>query len=163
PRYLDASASFRFEQLGRLLTRDAYRHVVRHDPFAAALGHLRRFDDDWLSGLQYWDLQAYLPLDILTKVDRMSMAHSLEARPPLLDHKLVELAARIPSRLRMRFGVTKYMFKQAVRGLLPDGIVDRPKRGFAVPLARWFRGELAGFARDILLSRACRQRGLFQA
>ena len=100
--------------------------------------------DDWLSAVQYRDLQTYLPLDILTKVDRMTMAHSIEARPPLLDHRLVEFAATIPARFRLRDGTTKYLLKQAMRGILPDGIIDRPKQGFAVPLARWFRGELAG-------------------
>ena len=111
--------------------------------------------------IQYRDLHHYLPLDILTKVDRMTMAHSLEARPPLLDHKLVEFAATIPARFRLNGGTTKYLFKQAMRGMLPDAIIDRQKHGFAVPLARWFRGELAGFARDVLLSDTCRQRGIF--
>ena len=110
---------------------------------------------------QYCDLHTYLPLDILTKVDRMTMAHSIEARPPLLDHRLVEFAARIPSHMRLRENTTKYLLKQAMRGVLPDEIIDRKKQGFAVPLARWFRGELLGFARDILLSDTCRQRGIF--
>src|SRR5581483_575221 len=95
-----------------------------------------------------------------TKVDRMTMAHSLEARPPLLDHKLVEFAATVPARFRLRNGTTKYLFKRAMRGLLPDSIIDRQKHGFAVPLARWFRGELADFARDLLLSPTARQRGI---
>src|SRR5688572_33332726 len=116
--------------------------------------------DDWLAAVQYRDLHTYLPLDILTKVDRMTMAHSLEARPPLLDHKLVEFAATIPARFRVNGGTTKYLFKQAMRGVLPDSIIDRPKQGFAVPIARWFRGALAGFARDVLLSDTCRQRGI---
>ena len=115
---------------------------------------------DWISAVQYSDLQTYLPLDVLTKVDRMTMAHSIEARPPLLDHRLVEFAATIPSRLRLRDGTTKYLLKQAMRGILPDEIIDRPKQGFAVPLARWFRGPLAEFAHDVLLSDNCRQRGL---
>ncbi len=67
----------------------------------------------------------------------------------------------MPSRFRFRDGTTKYLFKQAMRGVLPDGIIDRPKHGFAVPLARWFRGELAGFARDVLLSQTSRERGVF--
>ena len=116
---------------------------------------------DWLSGLQYWDLNGYLPLDILTKVDRMSMAHSIEVRVPLLDHKLVEFAATIPPDLKLRNGTTKYIFKQAMRGILPDEVIDRPKQGFAVPLAHWFRGQLNGFIRDLLLSDTVRQRGIF--
>jgi asparagine synthase (glutamine-hydrolysing) len=117
---------------------------------------------DWLSALQYRDLNHYLPLDILTKVDRMTMAHSLEARPPLLDHKLVEFAATIPARFRLKDGTTKYLFKKAFRGVLPDQIINRQKQGFAVPLAHWFRGELAGFARDVLQSQTARERGIFQ-
>jgi asparagine synthase (glutamine-hydrolysing) len=92
----------------------------------------------------------------------MTMAHSIEARPPLLDHKLVEFAATVPAHMRLRGGTTKYLLKRAMRGILPDGIIDRPKQGFAVPLAQWFRGELAGFARDLLLSATCRQRGFFK-
>ena len=93
----------------------------------------------------------------------MTMAHSLEARPPLLDHRIVEFAATVPARFRLRGGTTKYLFKQALRGVLPDAIIDRPKHGFAVPLAHWLRGDLAAFARDVLLSASSRQRGIFDA
>jgi asparagine synthase (glutamine-hydrolysing) len=160
-RYLDASTLFRAEDMRKLFRADAYEQIARFDPWADSLGHLRGMDGDWLSAIQYCDLNTYLPLDILTKVDRMTMAHSIEARPPLLDHKLVEFAARVPARLRLRDGATKYLLKRAMRGVLPDDIIDRPKQGFAVPLARWFRGELAGFTRDLLFSDTCRQRGLF--
>jgi asparagine synthase (glutamine-hydrolysing) len=126
---------------------------------AASRSHLTG-GRDWISAVQYGDLQTYLPLDVLTKVDRMTMAHSVEARPPLLDHRLVEFAATIPARFRLRGGTTKYLLKQAMRGILPDEIIDRKKQGFAVPLAKWFRGPLAGFARDVLLSDSCRRRGV---
>jgi asparagine synthase (glutamine-hydrolysing) len=161
-RYLDASTLFRGQQLRKLFQDDAYEQMSAHNPWANAQECLDRSDLDGLSALQYCDLNTYLPLDILTKVDRMAMAHSLEARPPLLDHKLVEFAARIPARFRIHNGSTKYLFKQAMRGLLPDDIIDRPKHGFAVPLASWFRGELAGFARELLCSDRSRQRGLFK-
>jgi asparagine synthase (glutamine-hydrolysing) len=161
-RYLDASTLFRAAQLRKIFQPDAYEQISAHDPWAHALDCLDRDGCDGLSALQYCDLNTYLPLDILTKVDRMAMAHSLEARPPLLDHKLVEFAATIPSRFRISNGSTKYLFKQAMRGLLPDDIIDRPKHGFAIPLARWFRGELAGFARELLCSERSRQRGLFR-
>jgi len=118
---------------------------------------------DALSRLQDLDLRTYLPGDILTKVDRMSMAHSLETRVPLLDHKLVEFAATIPPRFRLRGGTTKYIFKRAMRGILPDEIIDRPKHGFAVPLGRWFRGRLRSVVQDLLLSERCRARGIFNA
>jgi asparagine synthase (glutamine-hydrolysing) len=160
-RYLDASTMFRRDDLRRLFNPDAFTRLAQHDPLRESLDALKHAGGDWLSAIQYRDLHTYLPLDILTKVDRMTMAHSLEARPPLLDHKLVEFAATIPSRFRLRDGTTKYIFKQAMRGLLPDSIIDRQKHGFAVPIARWFRGELAGFTRDLLLSGTCRQRGFF--
>ena len=92
----------------------------------------------------------------------MTMAHSIEARPPLLDHKFVEFAATIPAKFRLNGRDTKYIFKKAMRGILPDSIIDRQKHGFAVPLAHWFRGDLQGFARDVLLSPTCRDRGIFE-
>ena len=161
-RYLDASTMFASDQLRKLFRPAAFDQIARHDTWAQSLALLSRDgDDDWLSAVQYRDLHTYLPLDILTKVDRMTMAHSLEARPPLLDHKLVEFAATVPARFRLRDGTTKYLFKQALRGVLPDNIIDRTKHGFAVPLAHWFRTDLAGFARDLLVSDTCRQRGFF--
>ena len=109
------------------------------------------------------DLKNYLPLDILTKVDRMSMAHSIEARVPLLDHKLVEFAAAIPPDMQIRNGRTKHLFKSALKGTLGDDILDRPKQGFGVPLSSWFRGSLDNFSRDVLLSSRSRQRGIFNS
>jgi asparagine synthase (glutamine-hydrolysing) len=160
-RYLDASMMFRSDDMQRLLRPETYRRLQRYDPLAESLDALARHHGDWLAAVQYRDLHTYLPLDILTKVDRATMAHSLEARPPLLDHRLAEFAATIPARYRLRGGTTKYLFKQALRGVLPDSIIDRPKHGFAVPIASWLRGELADFARSLLLSTASRQRGVF--
>jgi asparagine synthase (glutamine-hydrolysing) len=161
-RYLDASSLFHTDEFPRLFRRGALEQLLHHDPTADALCAPGNGGSDWLSAIQYRDLNRYLPLDILTKVDRMTMAYSLEARPPLLDHPLVEFAATIPARFRLRGGTTKYLFKRAMRGWLPDDIIDRQKHGFAVPLADWFRGDLAGFARDLLLSDTCRQRGIFE-
>lgn len=97
---------------------------------------------DFLTRLTLVDLQSYLPGDILTKVDRMSMAVSLEARVPLLDHPLVEFAVSLPSALKVRDGTGKWIFRRAIEGLVPDAVFRRPKQGFAVPLAAWFRGDL---------------------
>src|SRR5262249_13692712 len=86
------------------------------------------------------------------KVDITTMAHSLEARSPLLDHHLVEWAAGLPAHLKVRRGKTKYLFRQAVRPWLPDSVINRPKMGFGVPLGPWLRGELREFAWDTLTS-----------
>ena len=158
---MDAQLLFHADETRRLFKRDAFEQIAPHDPWAASLPLMRHGGGDWLAAAQYRDIHTYLPLDILTKVDRMTMAHSLEARPPLLDHKLVEFAATVPAKFRLHDGTTKYLFKQAMRGILPDQIIDRQKHGFAVPLAQWFRGDLANFARDLLLSNTCRQRGIF--
>jgi asparagine synthase (glutamine-hydrolysing) len=97
---------------------------------------------DLLAQMTAVDLTTYLPGDILTKVDRMSMSVSLEARVPLLDHHIVEFAASLPSRLKHRDGVGKWILRQAINGLVPGRVLSHPKRGFGVPLARWFRDEL---------------------
>jgi asparagine synthase (glutamine-hydrolysing) len=160
-RYLDASTLFRLDQKKRLFQPGALEMLMKSDPCPEAAEYLAGMNGHWLSALQYLDLKSYLPLDILTKVDRMSMTHSIEARVPLLDHKLVEFAATIPPELQLRSGTTKYIFKQAMRGILPDEIIDRPKHGFAIPLGRWFRGQLSAFIRELLLSETSRRRGIF--
>ena len=160
-RYLDSVTLFRKLEQQELLAPDLFEQVSKSDPWTAWVAIHRSSDAPWLSVLQYSDLQGYLPLDILTKVDRMTMAHSIEARPPLLDHKLVEFAATIPASMTLHGQTTKYLFKRALRGRLPDSIIDRPKQGFDVPLAHWFRGSWSDYVRDILLSDTCRQRGIF--
>jgi len=107
---------------------------------------------DHLSRLQYLDIKTYLTDDILVKVDRASMANSLEVRCPILDHKFMELAARIPSSLKLKEGQGKYIFKKSLKALLPKEILERRKQGFAVPLVAWFRGELKPMAAESLLS-----------
>ena len=159
-RYLDAGAFFRQRQLRELFHGDVLSQMCTEDPLDDARLRLQRHTGHWLSAAQDLDLHHYLPLDILTKVDRMSMAHSLEVRVPLLDHKLVEFAATIPPELHLKGSSGKRIFKKAMRGILPDAVIDRPKRGFAVPLSFWFRGELEGFARELLLSRRCSERNM---
>jgi len=102
-----------------------------------------------LDRAQYADLTFWLPGDILTMVDRTSMAVSLEASEPLLDHRLIEFAARLPERLRVRGAQGKWLMKQAMRRYLPDEILFRPKQGFVLPIAQWLRGPLAPAARGI--------------
>ncbi len=97
-----------------------------------------------LSVIQYIDMMTYLPGDILTKVDRTSMACSLEVRVPILDHKFVEWGLRLSPDDRISDGQTKAIFKKAIRGFLPDEVIDRPKRGFIVPVGEWMRHSMAG-------------------
>jgi asparagine synthase (glutamine-hydrolysing) len=106
-----------------------------------------------------YDLKTYLPNDILTKVDRMSMLTSIEARVPLLDHRLVELAARIPSRLKIRDGVAKYILKRVIAPYLPPEVVQKGKQGFSVPLGTWLRTVLKDDVLDTL--RGGNRHGLF--
>jgi asparagine synthase (glutamine-hydrolysing) len=160
-RYLDGSTLFRADEKRKLFRKEVRELLSGYNPWQHGLDLLGRCTGSWLSAIQQFDLACYLPLDILTKVDRMSMAHSIETRAPLLDHKLVEFAATIPPDLKVRGSATKVLFKRAMRGLLPDEIIDRPKRGFAIPLGHWFRGGLGNFVRDLLLSDRSRSRGIF--
>jgi asparagine synthase (glutamine-hydrolysing) len=116
---------------------------------------------DFLSRTTFVDLMTYLPCDLLTKVDIASMAHSLEVRAPFLDHKVVELAVGMPVSLKMRGLKTKYILKKAFADMLPKEIVGRRKMGFGVPISRWFRTELAGFVRHLLLDEKTISRGYF--
>ena len=112
-----------------------------------------------LSRLQHWDQRHYLPDDILVKVDRATMAHSLEARCPLLDHRVIELAAAQPASEHGSAHATKRLFKKVIAPWVPPEVLGRPKRGFGVPLRRWFHEGLIGWARDILVDPRTRQRG----
>ncbi len=110
----------------------------------------------------YLDSKIYLPDDLLTKVDRMSMMHSLEVRVPLLDHKLVELACSIPFSLKLKGGTTKYILKQAMRSLLPPKVLEQRKQGFSIPIQHWFRNELHAFAKKVLTSQSSLSRRYFR-
>jgi len=110
-----------------------------------------------------FDFETYLPEDCLVKVDRMSMAHSIESRVPLLDHLVVEFAASLPASLKMPGGRLKHLLKTLAFSLVPREILDRPKQGFGVPIGHWFRGELREAFGDILGSTLTRQRGYFNA
>jgi len=162
-RYRRLVAYQRRETLRRLLSDDLAalaRSAASADTFARLVA--RSGAPDYLTALQYIDVHTYLPGDILTKVDLTSMAVSLESRVPLLDHKLMEFVATIPSSLKLRNGTGKYLLKRAMATSLPVEILTRRKMGFGVPLAAWFRGELRDMTRDVLLSPAARQRGLFR-
>ena len=108
------------------------------------------------------DTQSYLPDDLLAKVDIATMAHSLEARSPFLDHEVMEFAASLPQALKLHYGAKKVGLREAMRGYVPDAILDAPKRGFQPPLADWLRGELRELAGDALLDGTARGRGFFR-
>ena len=116
-----------------------------------------------LDRAQYADLKFWMPGDILTKVDRTSMAVGLEAREPLLDHRLVEFAAGLPHRMRIRGGQGKWLLKHTMRRYLPDSILFRPKQGFVTPIAAWLRGPLASEARAISNSATIARTGWFDS
>ena len=137
----DALFSDRFKaELAGYTAQEVFnRHAVQADT------------DDPLALIQYLDYKTYLVGDINTKVDRASMAHSLEVREPLMDHELVEWLATLPTRQKMKGQESKYILKKAMESYLPSDVLYRPKMGFAVPLARWFRGPLRQRVRDALL------------
>lgn len=117
--------------------------------------------DSPLSLVQYLDLKTYLPGDILTKVDRASMAHALEVRVPLMDHQLVEWMAGLSPELKLKGREGKYIFKKSLENYLPNDILYRPKMGFSIPLDAWFKGPLKNKAREALLGETMSQCGLF--
>jgi asparagine synthase (glutamine-hydrolysing) len=108
------------------------------------------------------DVMTYLPNDLLVKVDIATMAVSLEARSPFLDHQVMEFAASLPEKFKLRGLTTKYLLKRMLKQLLPAENLDRRKMGFGVPLGHWFRGRLQSFLRETLLSEASLKRGLFK-
>ena len=114
-----------------------------------------------LDRAQYADMMIALPGDILTKVDRMSMAVSLEAREPLLDHHLVEFAATLPANMRVRGSTGKWLMKKSLERTLPRDILYRQKMGFVTPISRWFRGPLAAEARALAASPTLAATGWF--
>ncbi|MHB8893953.1 MAG: asparagine synthase (glutamine-hydrolyzing) [Candidatus Geothermincolia bacterium] len=141
------------------------------DGFKASLGEERVEDlvgsyyqrvqgRDVLSRMLYVDTKTWLPEDLLIKADKMTMAASVELRVPFLDHKLVEFAATLPSRMKLRRSCSKYIFKKYAETMLPREIVHRPKRGFPVPLEQWLKKDLVEYARDILFDRRTTQRGI---
>ncbi len=117
---------------------------------------------DFLEQLLYVDINSYLPEDLLVKMDIATMANSLEARVPFLDHQLMEFIATIPPRLKLKGTVTKYILKQAFSDFLPHPILTRGKMGFGVPVSRWFRNELKEYVHEILLDSRTLNRGYFK-
>ncbi|MCU1281942.1 MAG: Asparagine synthase, glutamine-hydrolyzing, partial [bacterium] len=164
-RHVDGDSLFQEPMKQRLLGPELRAELMRRDVDALAstwdrVALLDGAPGDLLKRLMYLDTMTYLPLDILTKVDRMTMAHSLEARPPLLDHTLVERIFGLQSSLKLApDGTKKSIFKKAVADLLPPEILARPKRGFGVPIKKWLRGALQAPMHDLLGDRRFVERG----
>jgi asparagine synthase (glutamine-hydrolysing) len=152
---------------------DAYRHTLYQSDFLHSLNGShnvqafleRQFEQarnlDFLAQSQYADIKTYLVDDILVKVDRMSMAASLEARVPLLDHRLIEFALNLPDPMRIRFRRTKVIFRKAMQGILPPKIIEKHKQGFSIPIKHWLRGPLKPMMTDLLSPDIIRKRGYF--
>jgi len=147
----------------RLCTEDfLFRVQAAADPADLVMDAYEASDaQHFTDATMYVDVETYLPGDILVKVDIATMAHGLEARSPFLDHEVMEFAATLPVELKLRGHEKKYLLRRAARHLVPDLLLDRPKKGFSVPLAGWFREELRDMAFDVLLSRAAADRGIF--
>jgi asparagine synthase (glutamine-hydrolysing) len=144
---------FRRDVWNDLVTGEFKRETRDYDPADITRAHYKNADtDDHLSSILYTDIKTYLPGDILVKVDRMSMANSLETRAPLLDYRVVEYAAQIPAALKLHGKEKKYILKKAFERMLPDDILYRKKMGFSVPLAEWLRGEVRPLADGIFHS-----------
>jgi asparagine synthase (glutamine-hydrolysing) len=151
--YFYSVAGIKPELKKLLLSRDFRKLLNGYDSVGLFEDFYNRHPQaDHLSRLQYLDIKTYLVEDILVKVDRASMANSLEVRCPILDHKFMELVTRIPSSLKLKGARGKYIFKKALSSLLPRDVLTRQKQGFAVPLAIWFRNELKELSGDLLLS-----------
>jgi asparagine synthase (glutamine-hydrolysing) len=164
-RYLDSISTFTSLTRPSLYSQEFQSQLRARDEM---LWQFRAYAEQVRTGnpvdpLLYLDSKTYLPGDILTKVDRMSMAVSLEARVPLLDQNLLEFVTRIPAALKLKKLTTKYIFKRAVRGLIPDEILDRPKQGFGMPISLWINSELKDRIRETVTGSRARERGYFES
>jgi asparagine synthase (glutamine-hydrolysing) len=159
--YLDNFAVFSREQQGGLLSADLRSRLTTQNPYATAMQLLAGSDaKSLLDRLLYVDTKTYLH-ELLMKQDQMSMAASIESRVPFLDHPLVEFTARLPERLKIRGGTTKYILREAMRDVLPAEILTRGKMGFPVPVGAWLRGPYRRIVDALVLSPRALERGLF--
>jgi asparagine synthase (glutamine-hydrolysing) len=160
--YFHSVCVLRGPMRARLFSDALKRELAGYDAQQVFDDHASRAGtDDPLALIQYLDLKTYLVGDINTKVDRASMAHSLEVREPLMDHPLVEWLASLPSNLKVRGREGKFLLKKAMEPMLPEDVLYRPKMGFSVPLARWFRGPLKQRVRDAVLGERLASTGWF--
>jgi len=154
---------FGFELRDSLYTAEFKHQLSGHTPIDPLKKCISDADgtnevDKWL----YIDIKNYLPNDILTKVDVATMMNSLEARSPFLDYQLLEYAARIPSKLKLKFGIQKYLLKKLAEKLIPHDIIYRPKQGFSIPLRSWIMDNFKLLIEAILFSDRALKRGYFK-
>jgi len=161
-RYGNWLATFTEDAKAELLepsVRSMTDHFDAYDSYRLYYNRFPRFDT--VNRMLYTDLKAWLPDTYLEKIDKATMAVSLEGRVPFLDHRLVEYAFRLPGRWKVRGKTTKYLLKKALEGVLPASTLHKPKHGFAVPVDEWFRGRLKNFASDVLLDHSAQRSGYF--
>ena len=162
--YFHSVSIIRDDQRAQLLSPEVRRDLQGYQAAQVMRDHARRAPrTDALSLVQYLDIKTYLPGDILVKVDRASMAHSLEVRVPMLDYTLIDWAFSLPADVKLRGAEGKYILKKSLEPYLPNDVLYRKKMGFAVPVARWFRGPLRAKVRSTLLSGPVAESGLFQS
>ena len=163
-RYARWNAHFFPADRQQLYTEDFQDRLAFSDPEGL---FVKVFTETTTDNCTDWALEAdvalYLVDDLLVKMDRATMAHSLEARSPFLDHELMEFAASLPTHFKLAGSETKAILKASLRGMIPDSLLDRPKMGFSVPLSSWFKNELREMAGDMLLSQRHRERGYFHS
>lgn len=148
----------------KLYSDELHNACDSYDVAAVFRSYYNRCDaQDPLDKALYVDMKTYLADDILVKVDRMSMAHGLEVRAPLLDHKLIEFTATLPPALKLRRSTTKYLLKRIMRNRLPANVFAREKHGFTIPIGDWLRGPLRETVEAALFSSVAQGRGLFKA
>lgn len=149
---------------GRLLATDFQKSLSEHDPFARYREMYNRFAaNDAVQAMLYTDVSLLLPDIYFQKVDRPAMANSIEVRVPMMDNALSTYALSLPSSLKLRGGEKKAVLKQALRGIVPDKILDGKKRGFKVPVSRWLKGPLANYMREVLLDETMQRAELFDS
>lgn len=160
--YFNSMSYFLPGMKDRILSHDVKNNLHDYDSIEVFRKHYEKCDsNDPLTRTQYVDFKTYLVDDILTKVDRASMANSLEVRVPILDHEFVELVAQIPSQLKLNGKTSKYIFKKAASRLLPNEILNRKKMGFSIPAGEWLKKELYPLLHDTILSKTFNERSLF--
>jgi len=161
--YAEQIKIFNAKERGRVYSQEISQALEKIDPLDYLLEKYEEIETgDLLNRLLYLDIHSYLPEDLLVKMDIATMANSLEARVPFLDHQFMELVAQIPSQFKLNGSKAKFILKKAFSDLLPPAILTRKKMGFGVPISRWIRKDLKNYVYDVLFDRKALQRGYFR-